>query len=62
MSEWQPLTRRPRTLIVVCHQCKRGVVNEWNQLHRARWQELGVGRPGLYRCGRCAERSAEVAT
>jgi len=54
MTTWRPVTRSPRTLIVVCHECRRSVVNEWNQMRRAHWQELGVGRHRLYRCGRCA--------
>ena len=51
---WEPIHHNPRTLIVLCYQCQRGVVNETNQMRRSGWQELSVGSRRVYRCGRCS--------
>jgi hypothetical protein len=53
---WELIHHNPRTLIVTCSDCQRGVVNETNQMRRAKWEELQLGRHRLYRCGRCSER------
>lgn len=57
LSGWQAVAHSPRTLMVACVECRRGVVNESNQMRRAGWQELRFGRSWVYRCGRCAEQA-----
>jgi hypothetical protein len=52
---WEPIHHNRRTLIVVCYQCQRGVVNETNQMRRAHWEELTVGRHRIFRCGHHSE-------
>lgn len=58
LASWQPITHNPRTLIVTCSGCHRGIVNETNAMRRQGWRERSVGRHRAYLCGECA---AEVA-
>lgn len=52
---WELIHHNPRTLIVVCIQCQRGVVNETNQMRRAGWQESTFSSRRIYRCGDCSK-------
>lgn len=52
---WELIHHNPRTLIVVCSECDRSIVNETNAMRRAHWQELSVGRHRIFRCGHHAE-------
>jgi hypothetical protein len=58
IGRWQPIHHNPRTLIVECAECNRSVVNETNQMRRAHWEELTVGRHRIFRCGHCSEVAA----
>ena len=51
---WEPIHHNPRTLIVVCFECQRGVVNETNQMRGVGWQESRFGSRRIYRCGPCS--------